>query len=1640
MLYNAQGLTPSADADGDGITNAQEAAAGTNPFDPTSAFRISSITQDAQGVRITFPTQPGKSYQAQSSSTLAAPSWQNAGGPLTGTGSVATITLAVQSGSSAYYHVTVSDLDTDGDGVTDWEEIMLGFNPNSSHSQGLGAADDRTAILQALQAVNIVSASAPQPVASKAGLVPGSIVLTRSGNLNPFTAHYTVSGTAVAGIDYVALTGTVKFGLGVNSATIGVVPLAATTLKSPQTVIVTVSADPAYSVGTPSIAAVLISDDPQPTGAGLLGQFWDEGTLGQTATPAYAGIPQGSVILAGLSDQTAFWPQSTPPPGVGQDLYWSAQFSGEMLPQYSQLYTIGLETNFAGRMWVNGQLIVNNWPPINVVASNGGTSASNPGKIVSGTIFLNAGVRVPVFIEQYTNGKGGRCYLTWSSVNQSSQFIPASRLFANTPPQITSPTTVLLLQGSGPYVYQIVASANPSSYGAVNLPPGWTFNSGTGQISGSPSLAGVWNVPITATNAVGSGSAILQITVASTGGMVSRDTWINVPGTDVAQIPTTTAPSTSDTISSLEAVPNSGVNFGERLRGYITAPVSGAYQFWLAGADSAQLSISNDSDPANLFVRAALAAPGSGFEDWAHAALSPLLWMDAGSQYYVEILHKQSAANGHLSVGWLRPDQTGKVPSGIVPGYTLSPYIAPAVVPGQSTLYTANLAPVPTVGTSAGGSASLLLSADQTQAVVNVAYANLSSPVTGKHIHSAANGGIIILDLDTTPQQADGSYLWNIGPVGPLSAAGVVNVIQTGNAYVNVHTVNNPAGEVKGFLALAAASQTFTPPPTPPAWSDDHGTDNGAARFLTQATFGPSANDLAAVKTAGYEPWINNQFTIPATHHLDYVIANRNSTNPSSPTYYTALTTDAWWLNSTTAPDQLRQRVAFALSEIFVISSSGVLEDNAQALSSYYDMLLDNAFGNVQAVLSSATLAPGMGIYLDMLRNDKPNIATGYHPDENYAREIQQLFSVGLNRLFPDGSLMLNSKGQLIPTYDQNVVMGMASVFTGWNYNQPNNGAYLPSNWYNVPSDYTHPMREVPAHHFTGQKRILNNVVLPGLTQVTVGGIPQPPPDPNGTPSTAQIDSPEFQTLPSQELADAIGSLFNHPNCGPFICKELIQRLVTSTPSRGYVYRVVQAFDGVLNVDGISTGVRGDLKDVIRAILLDYEARSANLLTQQGFGKQKEPVLRVTEMARAFPSNAPLSGTFSQQDGLIQVTTSADNRLAGGSVVDLDFSADLSSPPTGGPYSVISQPASLAPTATSFYVRAKDAINFTYSQTGNLGTLTTISSGMTTVSHNLSQGADVYLTFTSGSPNAPANGLYPVTVVDTTHVTIQAPDSVSRTATGTLSYFTGGYAQSGSTITVTCNVLHNVAAGGTVGISFVPANGQTIVPALVNGTVLSVIDPLTFTVAAADSATRSGTFTGASTSPILTRTGPVASGLSDWLIGTTDTDIAQTPMRSPTVFNFFSPGYQYPGTVASAGLLTPEFQLTSDTNVMKQANFAFGAIFSSSNNTTSGSTGGLGSFRNGSGQIAIDYGPWMGDYTPNSPWAANVNLPLLIGKLNTLLCAGELPAAAQTIVQNYIQTYFSDVTSSPVDQIKRRDRVRSIIHLIATSPDFAIQK
>jgi uncharacterized protein (DUF1800 family) len=495
-----------------------------------------------------------------------------------------------------------------------------------------------------------------------------------------------------------------------------------------------------------------------------------------------------------------------------------------------------------------------------------------------------------------------------------------------------------------------------------------------------------------------------------------------------------------------------------------------------------------------------------------------------------------------------------------------------------STLYLTSLRPPGGVDSQGSGIASLRLSADQASAIFSFQFSNLTGPITSMHIHAA--DGTILFDIDDANPQPDGTYIWVFTPVGSYTAADIVAMLRSGQIYFNIHTALYPSGEISGFFHLQTGAQIAPVPTPPPPLPSGSPTVTDAGRFLSQATFGATDVLIPAVQNQGFDAFLEQQFAAPLSSHLAFVDAS--GVNPPTMTQ----TRDAWWTFAISGPDQLRQRVAFALSEILVVSNSGDnLGNQPGALPAYYDVLVRGAFGNFRQLLENITLNPAMGAYLDMLRSQKANASGTTLPNENYPRELMQLFSIGLYNLNLDGSLTLGSTGFPIATYSQDAILGMAAALTGWTYAQTT----VPP-VFNPPADWRNPMVNVASRHSPGAKTILNGVLIPAEQPAT------------------------------QDLQMTLDTVFNHPNVGPFVCRQLIQRLVTGNPSPGYLYRVTAVF----NDNG--QGVRGDLKAVVRAILMDYDARGS-AKTGQGVGHQREPVIRLTSLLRAFNASSP-SGKF----------------------------------------------------------------------------------------------------------------------------------------------------------------------------------------------------------------------------------------------------------------------------------------------------------------------------------------------------------------------------------------------------------------------------
>jgi len=364
-------------------------------------------------------------------------------------------------------------------------------------------------------------------------------------------------------------------------------------------------------------------------------------------------------------------------------------------------------------------------------------------------------------------------------------------------------------------------------------------------------------------------------------------------------------------------------------------------------------------------------------------------------------------------------------------------------------------------------------------------------------------------------------------------------------------------------------------------------TGDDAVRLANQATFGPTPALVAQLAKEG-SAWIDAQIQAAPTSYPALTAVSPSvavgcpATLPAGNTcirdLYSAFPVQrAFFQNAVGGADQLRRRVALAYSQIFVVSSVQI--QPAYALREYEEMLLEDAFANFRQILEDVTLSPVMGAYLNMANNNKGNASKGISPNENYAREVLQLFSIGVNALHPDGSPVMQN-GAPVPTYSQDTIENFARVFTGWTYPTAPGAAAKSNN----PEYFIGTMTPVDANHDTGSKALLNGTTLPAG-------------------QSAQVD-----------LKQGLDNIFQHPNAGVFIGKQLIQFLVTSNPSPAYVGRITAVF----NDDG--AGTRGNMAAVVKAILLDAEARGASA-AGSGSGKLREPVVDVVAILRALGGN-----------------------------------------------------------------------------------------------------------------------------------------------------------------------------------------------------------------------------------------------------------------------------------------------------------------------------------------------------------------------------------------------------------------------------------
>jgi len=381
--------------------------------------------------------------------------------------------------------------------------------------------------------------------------------------------------------------------------------------------------------------------------------------------------------------------------------------------------------------------------------------------------------------------------------------------------------------------------------------------------------------------------------------------------------------------------------------------------------------------------------------------------------------------------------------------------------------------------------------------------------------------------------------------------------VASGTTSLAVDVVNPTSGDTPSLTENASIARI-------------NATVTAAARLLDQATFGPTLNAIQHVQQIGMDAYITEQFNTAPTLLPDI---------PATPAAICTSTNlvpceqSEWWQTVLTGNDQLRQRVAFALSEIFVVSTDSV---NARAVTNYQNTLAQDAFTNFATIMNDVSLAPAMGAYLNMLNSNKP--AAGQIANENYPRELMQLFTTGIDMLNPDGSLQLDANGNPIPAYTQTQVQAFARAYTGWTYATSTGAA--PNKFPNNTANYDSPMAAVESAHDTTSKILLNGIVLPAGQSA------------------------------EQDLSGALANIFAHPNVGPFVCRQLIQHLVTSNPSAAYVERISTVFANN------GSGIRGDMQAVIRAILEDSEARAGDTSTTVDGGHLREAMLYMANVMR----------------------------------------------------------------------------------------------------------------------------------------------------------------------------------------------------------------------------------------------------------------------------------------------------------------------------------------------------------------------------------------------------------------------------------------
>ena len=860
-------LSADADLDGDGQTNRQEGAAGTNPKNGADRLDFSEVTNEIAGIRTVWAAQPGKQYQLQTAATLVGP-WVNEGPAVVGNGTVFD-KICPRSGSLQFMRIMVQDVDSDADGVTDWEEGKAGTDRFLADTDGDGRTDMERVTAQ-LALNNRINVTTPVSKGTEAGAKAVVFKFTRSGNLNPLTVGYTAGGTAVSGLDFAPLSGIVIFPFGAASATVTVTPTSDGEPEPTETLILSIAPGAGYTIGSMASATAYLDD----ARSGLIGRYYNTQESNYPVFPATnANFNPGQLKLTRVDGPIDFDWGVGPPSGTGLTSAdnWSIRWEGQLVPTVSGNHVLHVQADRGAVLAVNGVTVISQWSGTTIPLTEYPTTTA-----LNFTAGLPVNLRLD-YRESSTTPAASSVRFSWTPPGGPKTLIPLTAFTYD--PALPAAAAIPVLTGepfafalrTAPFSYQISSSPAALSFAADGLPAGLTIDAVSGLISGAVTgPAGLVIATISGTNQQGTGILAVPIVVLEGGGGLTREVWAGLSDYGLQSVPFATPPSTTTPLTSLAAPSDSGDAYGDRMRGFLTAPASGNYTFFLTGDDTAEFWLSSSDEPGHRLKRSWVTNSGLAPGTWSAlpGQRSLLVRLKAGQRYYFEALRRETSGPDHLSIGWLLPGQNGSAPSEVVPGWALSPYSPPAATTPNGTLYIANLTPQAGAATLGTGSAILRVNEAKSAAELTFTYSNLTGPILSQHIHDSrplpGPAGAIIFDVDDEMPDSSGIRHWLFTATGNHTITDVIASIEAGSCYLNLHTSLYPNGEIKGFFQPAIGSQFFTPPfPAPAAElalpSDPIAQKKEIVRFLQQSTFGARADSdgtgtSSAAPFGGFEP------------------------------------------------------------------------------------------------------------------------------------------------------------------------------------------------------------------------------------------------------------------------------------------------------------------------------------------------------------------------------------------------------------------------------------------------------------------------------------------------------------------------------------------------------------------------------------------------------------------------------------------------------------------------------------------------------------------------------------------------------------------------------------------------------------------